>query len=168
MGLVFKSSIKSYSQSSSCVNLPTTMQIYLVALLVVAASAHPTLLNHKLNNAPVLNLDHKNIHLTQNVPIVDTVEVVAPQVYTTLRKQVVPQVNTIINKQVVPQAYSTLNKRVVPQFQVVPQLYSQVQAINTPVVQTPVFRTVVQTPVELTEGYVAANHGAVHTAPMPE
>merc|ERR1712033_120537 len=152
MGLVFKSSIKSYSQSSSCVNLPTTMQIYLVALLVVAASAHPTLLNHKLNNAPVLNLGHKNIHLTQNVPIVDTVEVVAPQVYSTLNNQIVPQV----------QAYTTLNN------QVVPQVYSQVQAINTPVVQTPVFRTVVQTPVELTEGYVAANHGAVHTAPMPE
>merc|ERR1712033_151099 len=132
MGLVFKSSIKSYSQSSSCVNLPTTMQIYLVALLVVAASAHPTLLNHKLNNAPVLNLDHKNIHLTQNVPIVDTVEVVAPQVYTTLNNQVVPQVQayTTLNNQVVPQvqAYTTLNSQVIPQVQVVPQVYSQVQA----------------------------------------
>merc|ERR1712033_2608 len=121
MGLVFKSSIKSYSQSSSSVNLSTTMQVYLVALLVVAASAHPTLLNHKLNNAPVLNLNHKNVHLNQNipivqnVPIVDTVEVVAPQVYSTLNKQVVPQVNTIINKQVVPQVYTTLNKQVVPE-----------------------------------------------------
>merc|ERR1712033_58366 len=167
MGLVFKSSIKSYSQSSSCVNLPTTMQIYLVALLVVAASAHPTLLNHKLNNAPVLNLNHKNIHLTQNVPIVDTVEVVAPQVYSTLNKQVVPQVNTILNKQVVPEVYTTLNKQVVPQvytqvqkkqvipqvyttlnnqivpqIQVVPQVYSQVQPIVTPIVQTPIFKTV--------------------------
>merc|ERR1712033_149595 len=121
MGLVFKSSIKSYSQSSSCVNLPTTMQIYLVALLVVAASAHPTLLNHKLNNAPVLNLNHKNVHLNQNVPIVknvpivDTVEVVAPQVYSTLKKQVVPQVYTTLNKQVVPQVNTIINKEVVPE-----------------------------------------------------
>merc|ERR1712168_1750997 len=171
------------------------MQVFLVALLVVAASAHPTLLKHKLNNAPVLNLNHKNVHLTQQVPVLDTVDVVAPQVYTTLNKQVVPQVNTIVNKQVVPQMYTTINKQVVPQtyttlnsqviqqtyttlssqvipqtyttlnnqvipqVQVVPQVYSHVQPIVTPIVQT-------QT--QLTEGYVAANHGAVHTAPMPE
>jgi len=204
------------------------MQVFLVALLVVVASAHPTLLKHKLNNAPVLNLNHKNVHLTQQVPVLDTVDVVAPEVYTTLNKQVVPQVyttfnkqvipqvNTIVNKQVVPQMYTTLNKQVVPQVytttlnnqivpqtyttlnnqvipqtyttlnnqvipqayttlnnqvipqvQVVPQVYSQVQPIVTPIVQTPVFKTI-QTQAELTEGYVAANHGAVHTAPMPE
>jgi len=192
------------------------MQVFLVALLVVVASAHPTLLKHKLNNAPVLNLNHKNVHLTQQVPVLDTVDVVAPevyttlnkqvvpQVYTTLNKQVVPQVNTIVNKQFVPQMYTTLNKQVVPQVytttlnnqivpqtyttlnnqvipqtyttlnnqvipqvQVVPQVYSQIQPIVTPIVQTPVFKTI-QTQAELTEGYVAANHGAVHTAPMPE
>merc|ERR1711887_474585 len=147
MGLVFKSSIK--SQSNSPIKHSRIMQVFLVALLVVAASAHPTLLKHKLNNAPVLNLNHKNVHLTQQVPVLDTVDVVAPQVYTTLNKQVVPQVNTIVNKQVVP------------------QIYSQVQPIVTPIVQTPVFKTI-QTQAELTEGYVAANHGAVHTAPMPE
>merc|ERR1712033_131626 len=189
MGLVFKSSIK--SQSNSPIKHSRIMQVFLVALLVVAASAHPTLLKHKLNNAPVLNLNHKNVHLTQQVPVLDTVDVVAPQVYTTLNKQVVPQVNTIVNKQVVPQmyttinkevvpqmyttlnkqvvpqAYTTLNNQVIPQVQVVPQVYSQVQPIVTPIVQTPVFKTI-QTQAELTEGYVAANHGAVHTAPMPE
>merc|ERR1712002_901366 len=202
MGLVFKSRIKSESQLS--VKLLTTMQVFIVALLVVAASAHPTLLKHKLNNAPVLNLNHKNVHLTQQVPVLDTVDVVAPQVYTTLNKQVVPQMYTTINKEVVPQMYTTLNKQVVPQVytttlnnqvvpqtyttlnsqvipqtyttlnnqvipqvQVVPQVYSQVQPIVTPIVQTPVFKTI-QTQAELTEGYVAANHGAVHTAPMPE
>merc|ERR1711887_127053 len=201
MGLVFKSSIK--SQSNSPIKHSRIMQVFLVALLVVAASAHPTLLKHKLNNAPVLNLNHKNVHLTQQVPVLDTVDVVAPQVYTTLNKQVVPQVNTIVNKQVVPQMYTTINKEVVPQMyttlnkqvvpqayttlnnqvipqtyttlnnqvipqvQVVPQVYSQVQPIVTPIVQTPVFKTI-QTQAELTEGYVSANHGAVHTAPMPE
>merc|ERR1712223_1633908 len=189
MGLVFKSSIK--SQSNSPIKHSRIMQVFLVALLVVAASAHPTLLKHKLNNAPVLNLNHKNVHLTQQVPVLDTVDVVAPQVYTTLNKQVVPQVNTIVNKQVVPQMYTTINKEVVPQMyttlnkqvvpqvytttlnqvipqvQVVPQVYSQVQPIVTPIIQTPVFKTI-QTQAELTEGYVAANHGAVHTAPMPE
>merc|ERR1712168_1270490 len=200
-GLVFKSSIK--SQSNSPIKHSRIMQVFLVALLVVAASAHPTLLKHKLNNAPVLNLNHKNVHLTQQVPVLDTVDVVAPQVYTTLSKQVVPQVNTIVNKQVVPQmhttinsqvipqtyttlnsqvipqtyttlnnqvipqTYTTLNNQVIPQVQVVPQVYSQVQPIVTPIVQTPVFKTI-QTQAELTEGYVAANHGAVHTAPMPE
>merc|ERR1712168_578690 len=200
-GLVFKSSIK--SQSNSPIKHSRIMQVFLVALLVVAASAHPTLLKHKLNNAPVLNLNHKNVHLTQQVPVLDTVDVVAPQVYTTLNKQVVPQVNTIVNKQVVPQMYTTINKEVVPQMyttlnkqvvpqtyttlnshvipqtyttlnnqaipqvQVVPQVYSQVQHIVTPIVQTPVLKTI-QTQAELTEGYVAANHGAVHTAPMPE
>merc|ERR1712113_1053618 len=189
MGLVFKSSIKSQSQSS--VKLLTTMQVFIVALLVVAASAHPTLLKHKLNNAPVLNLNHKNVHLTQQVPVLDTVDVVAPQVNTTVNKQVVPQMYTTLNKQVVPQVYTTLNSQVIPQtyttlinqvipqtyttlnnqvipqVQVVPQVYSQVQPIVTPIVQTPVFKTI-QTQAELTEGYVAANHGAVHTAPMPE
>merc|ERR1712002_1288611 len=189
MGLVFKSRIKSESQLS--VKLLTTMQVFIVALLVVAASAHPTLLKHKLNNAPVLNLNHKNVHLTQQVPVLDTVDVVAPEVYTTLNKQVVPQVYTTLNKQVVPQVYTTtlnnqivpqtyttLNNQVIPQtyttlnqvipqVQVVPQVYSQVQPIVTPIVQTPVFKTI-QTQAELTEGYVAANHGAVHTAPMPE
>merc|ERR1711887_329084 len=128
MGLVFKSSIK--SQSNSPIKHSRIMQVFLVALLVVAASAHPTLLKHKLNNAPVLNLNHKNVHLTQQVPVLDTVDVVAPQVYTTLNKQVVPQVNTIVNKQVVPQMYTTINKEVVPQMyttlnkQVVPQVYT--------------------------------------------
>merc|ERR1712113_1290624 len=169
MGLVFKSSIK--SQSNSPIKHSRIMQVFLVALLVVAASAHPTLLKHKLNNAPVLNLNHKNVHLTQQVPVLDTVDVVAPQVYTTLNKQVVPQVNAIVNKQVVPQMYTTLNNQVIPQIyttlnnqviphvQVVPQVYSHVQPIVTPIVQTQA---------QLTEGYVAANHGAVHTAPMPE
>merc|ERR1712168_505931 len=193
-GLVFKSSIK--SQSNSPIKHSRIMQVFLVALLVVAASAHPTLLKHKLNNAPVLNLNRKNVHLTQQVPVLDTVDVVAPQVYTPLNKQVVPQVNTIVNKQVVPQMYTTINKEIVPQMyttlnsqvipqtyttlnsqvipqtyttlnnqvipqvQVVPQVYSQVQPIVTPIVQTPVFKPI-QTQAELTEGYVAANHGAV-------
>merc|ERR1712168_284087 len=189
-GLVFKSSIK--SQSNSPIKHSRIMQAFLVALLVVVASAHPTLLKHKLNNPPVLNLNHKNVHLTQQVPVLDTVDVVAPQVYTTLNKQVVPQMyttlskqivpqmyttlnkevvpqvyTTTLNSQVIPQAYTTLNNQVIPQVQVVPQVYSQVQHIVTPIVQTPVLKTI-QTQAELTEGYVAANHGAVHTAPMPE
>merc|ERR1712168_797044 len=176
-GLVFKSSIK--SQSNSRIKHSRIMQVFLVALLVVAASAHPTLLKHKLNNAPVLNLNHKNVHLTQQVPVLDTVDVVAPQIYTTLNKQVVPQTYTTLNSQVIPQTYTTLNSQfipqtyttlnnqVIPQVQVVPQVYSQIQPIVTPIVQTPVFKTI-QTQAELTEGYVAANHGAVHTAPMPE
>merc|ERR1712168_1298062 len=179
-GLVFKSSIK--SQSNSPIKHSRIMQVFLVALLVVAASAHPTLLKHKLNNAPVLNLNHKNVHLTQQVPVLDTVDVVAPQVYTTLNKQVVPQTYTTLNGQVIPQTYTTLNSHVIPQtyttlnnqvipqtyttlnnqaipqVQVVPQVYSQVQPIVTPIVQTPVFKTI-QTQAELTEGYVAANHG---------
>merc|ERR1712168_1769045 len=152
-GLVFKSSIK--SQSNSPIKHSRIMQVFLVALLVVAASAHPTLLKHKLNNAPVLNLNHKNVHLTQQVPVLDTVDVVAPEVYTTLNKQVVPQVYTTLNKQiipqvytttlnnqVIPQTYTTLNNQVIPQVQVVPQVYSQVQPIVTPIVQTPVFKTI--------------------------
>jgi hypothetical protein len=241
------------------------MQAYIVLLLVAAASANPVttnLLKHKPNNAPVLNLNHENVHITQQVPVVAPQvyttlnKQVIPQVYTTLNKQVIPQVYTTLNKQVVPQVYSTLNKQVVPQVystlnkqvvpqvystlnkqvvpqvystqskqvvpqvyttkmnhqvipqvyttlnkQVVPQVYSHVQSINTPLIhtpiyqtpfiQTPVFKTVetenlvnaaIQTPVvysvpqqltvaqetELTKGYVAATHGSLHTAPLPE
>merc|ERR1712168_993612 len=192
-GLVFKSSIK--SQSNSPIKHSRIMQVFLVALLVVAASAHPTLLKHKLNNAPVLNLNHKNVHLTQQVPVLDTVDVVAPQVYTTLNKQVVPQVNTIVNKQIVPQMYTTINKEVVPQMyttlnkEVVPQMYTTLNKQVVPQTYTtlnnqvipqvkvvpqvysyvqPIVTPIVQTQAQLTEGYVAANHGAVHTAPMPE
>merc|ERR1712002_1445669 len=113
MGLVFKSSIK--SQSNSPIKLSGIMQVYFVLFLVAVASAHTTLLKHKANNAPVLNLNHKNVHLTQQVPVVDTVDIVAPQVYTTLNKQVVPQVYTTLNKQVVPQVNTIVNKQVVPQ-----------------------------------------------------
>jgi len=191
------------------------MQAYIVLLLVATVSAIPvtTLLKHKPNNAPVLNLNHENVHITQQVPFVNTVDVVAPQVYTTLNKQVIPQVYTTLNKQVIPQAYTTLNKQVVPQVytttvnkqvvpqvyttlnkqvvpqvyttlnkQVVPQVYSHVQPIHTPIIHTPIVQTPVQTPIvysvpqqmtvaqqtELTKGYVAANHGSLHTAPLPE
>merc|ERR1712055_803093 len=87
----------------------------------------------------------------------------------TLNNQVVPQVYS--TQQVVPQVYTTLNN------QVVPQVYGQ-NLIQTPVVnqlfrhqapvvavQQPLMKTV-QT--QLTPGYIAANHGAVHTAPLPE
>merc|ERR1712055_112188 len=154
-------------------------QVYVVLLLVAAASAN--LLKHNPNNLPVLNLNHNQV-----VPQVYTTlnNQVVPQVYTTLNKQVVPQVYTH-QKQVVPQVYTqqVQQKQVVPQVyttlnnQVVPQVYGQ-NLIQTPVVnqlfrhqapivavQQPLMKTV-QT--LLTPGYIAANHGAVHTAPLPE
>jgi len=120
------------------------MQAYFVLLLVAAASAtpvNPNLLKHKPNNLPVLNLNHKNVHLTHQVPVVDNVEVVAP--YTTLNTQVVKQVETI-NKPVVPEVYTTLHKQVVPEVyttvkkQVAPQLYTVVNKEITPQVYTQV------------------------------
>merc|ERR1712055_1216905 len=230
MGTCFKSSIKSLSQPSSRLNLSGIMQVYFVLLLVAAASATPlnpaTITKHNINNAPVLNLNHKNVHLTQQVPVVDTYttlnqavpqvyttlnkvvpQQMVPQVYTTLGKQVVPEVYTQVQKQIVPQVYTTLNQ-VVPQVQnlvhtavqtpvqVDTQLFKTLNTVQTPVqvdtqlfktlntVQTPVqvltqqmpitqqyvktLQTVAQTPVQLTPGYVAANQGAVHTAPLPE
>merc|ERR1712055_43090 len=212
MGTCFKSSIKSLSQSSSRLNPSGIMQVYFVLLLVAAASAvNPNLITkHNINNAPVLNLNHKNVHLTQQVPVVDTYTTlkhqVVPEVYTTLNKvvpqQIVPQVYTTLGKQVVPEVYTQVQKQMVPQVyttlnQVVPQVQNLVHtAVQTPVqvdtqlfktlntVQTPVrvltqqmpitqqyvktVQTVAQTPVQLTPGYVAANQGAVHTAPLPE
>merc|ERR1712055_607858 len=212
MGTCFKSSIKSLSQSSSRLNPSGIMQVYFVLLLVAAASAvNPNLITkHNINNAPVLNLNHKNVHLTQQVPVVDTYTTLnhqaVPQFYTTLNKvvpqQIVPQVYTTLGKQVVPEVYTQVQKQVVPQVyttlnQVVPQVQNLVHtAVQTPVqvdtqlfktlntVQTPVqvltqqmpitqqyvktVQTVAQTPVQLTPGYVAANQGAVHTAPLPE
>jgi len=215
------------------------MQCYFVLLLVAAASATPitNLLKHKPNNAPVLNLNHKNIH---HSPLVDTMEVVSPYTtlnnqvvsglshqvvspyttlnnqvvsglghqvvspYTTLNNQVVshvvPQVYAQVQKEVLPEVYTHQIKEVAPKVvpyttysQVVPQVYTPTfkaietediikTAIPTPVfktIQTPVVvpqptyvKTVVQAPVApvqtLTSGYVAANHGALHTAPLPE
>merc|ERR1712080_611151 len=122
-----------------------------------------------LNNQVVSGLSH---------------QVVSP--YTTLNNQVV----SVLGHQVVS-PYTTLNNQVVSH--VVPQVYAPTfeaietediikTAIPTPVfktIQTPVVvpqptyvKTVVQTPVApvqtLTSGYVAANHGALHTAPLPE
>merc|ERR1712055_343358 len=209
MGTCFKSSIKSLSQSSSRLNPSGIMQVYFVLLLVAAASAvNPNLITkHNINNAPVLNLNHKNVHLTQQVPVVDTYTTLnhqaVPQFYTTLNKvvpqQIVPQVYTTLGRQVVPEVYTQVQKQVVPQVyttlnQVVPQVQNLVHtAVQTPVqvdtqlfktlntVQTPVqvvtqqmpitqqyVKTVAQAPLQLTPGYVAANQGAVHTAPLPE
>merc|ERR1712055_381075 len=157
MGTCFKSSIKSLSQPSSRLNLSGIMQVYFVLLLVAAASATPlnpaTITKHNINNAPVLNLNHKNVHLTQQVPVVDTYTTLnqaVPQVYTTLNKvvpqQMVPQVYTQVQKQIVPQVYTTLN-------QVVPQVQNLVHtAVQTPVqVDTQLFKTLntVQTPVQV-------------------
>merc|ERR1712055_1251986 len=200
MGTCFKSSIKSLSQSSSRLNPSGIMQVYFVLLLVAAASAvNPNLITkHNINNAPVLNLNHKNVHLTQQVPVVDTYTTLnhqaVPQFYTTLNKvvpqQIVPQVYTTLGKQVVPEVYTTLNQ-VVPQVQnlvhtavqtpvqVDTQLFKTLNTVQTPVQvltqQMPItqqyvktVQTVAQTPVQLTPGYVAANQGAVHTAPLPE
>merc|ERR1712055_1214268 len=193
MGTCFKSSIKSLSQSSSRLNPSGIMQVYFVLLLVAAASAvNPNLITkHNINNAPVLNLNHKNVHLTQQVPVVDTYTTLnhqaVPQVYTTLGKQVVPEVYTQVQKQVVPQVYTTLNQ-VVPKVQnlvhtavqtpvqVDTQLFKTLNTVQTPVQiltqQMPItqqyVKTVAQTPLQLTPGYVAANQGAVHTAPLPE
>merc|ERR1712002_1073494 len=172
MGLVFKSSFK--SQSSSSLKLSKIMQFYFVLLLVAAASASPitNLLKHKANNAPVLNLNHKNVHTTHHVPVEVVAPQVVPQVYSVLNKQVVPQVYStpVVSQKVVPQVYSIQNKEAVPQVystpvvsqQVVPQVYS---VVNKPVVQQAY--AVVQTP-ELTPGYVAATHGSLHTSPLPE
>merc|ERR1712055_1237305 len=173
MGTCFKSSIKSLSQPSSRLNLSGIMQVYFVLLLVAAASATPlnpaTITKHNINNAPVLNLNHKNVHLTQQVPVVDT--------YTTLN-QAVPQVYTTLN-QVVPQVQNLVHTAVQTPVQVDTQLFKTLNAVQTPVQvltqQMPItqqyvktVQTVAQTPVQLTPGYVAANQGAVHTAPLPE
>jgi hypothetical protein len=64
----------------------------------------------------------------------------------------------IVNPVQTPTLYTTINKPVV----------TPVQLVNQPIFRTPVVRTVVQTPVEITPGYVAATHGNVHTAPLPE
>merc|ERR1712055_323485 len=156
MGTCFKSSIKSLSQPSSRLNLSGIMQVYFVLLLVAAASATPlnpaTITKHNINNAPVLNLNHKNVHLTQQVPVVDT--------YTTLN-QAVPQVYTTLN-QVVPQVQNLVHTAV----QTPVQVLTQQMPITQQYVKT--VQTVAQTPVQLTPGYVAANQGAVHTAPLPE
>merc|ERR1712055_284651 len=169
MGTCFKSSIKSLSQPSSRLNLSGIMQVYFVLLLVAAASATPlnpaTITKHNINNAPVLNLNHKNVHLTQQVP----------EVYTQVQKQIVPQVYTTLN-QVVPQVQNLVHTAVQTPVQVDTQLFKTLNTVQTPVQvltqQMPItqqyVKTVAQTPLQLTPGYVAANQGAVHTAPLPE
>merc|ERR1712168_1007250 len=139
-------------------HLSGIMQFYAVILLVAAASAtpiHPSLITkHNANTSPVLNLNHKNVHIAQQVPVM-TQQIVNPGFYSqqvldqqVLRQmhQVLPQVHQV--QQVLP--YTGLNTVVQT-----PQMYYQQPAM-------------VQTQAQLTPGYVAATHGAVHTAPLPE
>ena len=143
------------------------MQLYFVLLLVASASA----LHHTTLTKQVVPKVYSHV-----VPQVQ----VMPQVYS----QVAPQVQVVPQdySQVVPQAYS----QVIPQVYSTNQVYTQqYQQVKAPVVQAPVFRSpivmtqqqpqymrtlqTVQAPVQtLTPGYVAANHGALHTAPLPE
>merc|ERR1711931_450808 len=99
-------------------------------------------------NTPVVStLTHTPIVQTPAFKTLETTDIVNP-----VQKTV--QIQT-------PTLYTTINKPVV----------TPVQLVNQPIfktVQTPVVRTVVQTPVEITPGYVAATHGNVHTAPLPE
>jgi len=98
----------------------------------------------KALNTPVFRtLTHTPVVQTPAFKTLETTDIVNP-----VQKTV--QIQT-------PTLYTTINK--------------PVQLVNQPIfktVQTPLVHTVVQTPVEITPGYVAATHGNVHTAPLPE
>jgi len=102
----------------------------------------------KALNTPVFRtLTHTPVVQTPAFKTLETTDIVNP-----VQKTV--QIQT-------PTFYTTINKPVV----------TPVQLLNQPIfktVQTPLVHTVVQTPVEITPGYVAATHGSVHTAPLPE
>merc|ERR1712002_657138 len=143
-------------------HLSGIMQFYAVILLVAAASAtHPSLITkHNANTSPVLNLNHKNVHIAQQVPVM-TQQIVNPGFYS---QQVLDQ--QVLGHQIIKPYQAVVQKQVLPQMhQVLPYT-----GLNT-VVQTPQFYyqqpAMVQTEAKLTEGYVAATHGAVHTAPLP-
>merc|ERR1712168_1188044 len=156
-------------------HLSGIMQFYAVILLVAAASAtpiHPSLITkHNANTSPVLNLSHKNVHIAQQVPVM-TQQIVNPGFYS---QQVLDQ--QVLGHQIIKPYQAVVQKQVLPQMhQVLPQVHQVQQVLpytglNT-VVQTPQFYyqqpAMVQTEAKLTEGYVAATHGAVHTAPLPE
>merc|ERR1712055_948036 len=180
MGLVL-SKPSSLHISNSRPHLSGIMQFYAVILLVAAASAtHPSLITkHNANTSPVLNL--KNVHITQQVPVM-TQQIVNPGFYSqqllnqqVLGHQIVKPYQAIVQKQVLPQVHQVLPQvhQVLPQVhQVIPQVQQVLPytGLNT-VVQTPQMYyqqpAVVQTQAKLTPGYVAATHGAVHTAPLP-
>merc|ERR1712002_453214 len=163
-------------------HLSGIMQFYAVILLVAAASAtHPSLITkHNANTSPVLNLNHKNVHIAQQVPVM-TQQIVNPGFYSQQvldQHQIIKPYQAVVQKQVLPQMHQVLpytGLNTVVQKQVLPQVHQVQQVLpytglNT-VVQTPQFYfqqpAMVQTEAKLTEGYVAATHGAVHTAPLP-
>merc|ERR1712055_743367 len=95
---------------------------------VAAASAtHPSLITkHNANTSPVLNLNHKNVHITQQVPVM-TQQIVNPEFYS---KQVLDQ--QVLGHQIVKPYQAVVQKQVIPQVQqVLPYT-----GLNT-VVQTP-------------------------------
>merc|ERR1712002_423329 len=145
-------------------HLSGIMQFYAVILLVAAASAtpiHPSLITkHNANTSPVLNLNHKNVHIAQQVPVM-TQQIVNPGFYSQQvldQHQIIKPYQAVVQKQVLPQMHQVLPQvhQVLPQVQ---QVLPQVQQV----LPYTGLNTVVQTP-----GYVAATHGAVHTAPLPE
>merc|ERR1712168_858510 len=96
-----------------------------------------------------------------------------------LGHQIIKPYQAVVQKQVLPQMHQVLpytGLNTVVQKQVLPQVHQVQQVLpytglNT-VVQTPQMYyqqpAMVQTQAQLTPGYVAATHGAVHTAPLPE
>merc|ERR1712168_1676504 len=115
--------------------------------LIKAFNPVQTPLINTFNTPVVRTLTHTPIVQTPAFKTLETTDIVNPV-------QKTFQIQT-------PTLYTTINKPVV----------TPVQLVNQPIfktVQTPVVRTVVQTPVEITPGYVAATHGNVHTAPLPE
>merc|ERR1712168_447365 len=119
--------------------------------LVKTFNTVQTPLINTFNTPVVRTLTHTPIVQTPAFKTLETTDIVNP-----VQKTV--QIQT-------PTLYTTINKPVVT------PVVTPVQLLNQPIfktVQTPVVRPVVQTPVEITPGYVAATHGNVHTAPMPE
>merc|ERR1712168_1279311 len=119
--------------------------------LIKAFNPVQTPLINTFNTPVVRTLTHTPIVQTPAFKTLETTDIVNP-----VQKTV--QIQT-------PTLYTTINKPVVT------PVVTPVQLVNQPIfktVQTPVVSTVVQTPVEITPGYVAATHGNVHTAPLPE
>merc|ERR1711931_203642 len=111
--------------------------------LIKAFNPVQTPLINTFNTPVVRTLTHTPIVQTPAFKTLETTDIVNP-----VQKTV--QIQT-------PTLYTTINK--------------PVQLVNQPLfktVQTPLVHTVVQAPVEITPGYVAATHGNVHTAPLPE
>jgi len=164
-----------------CPTLSGIMQFYLVILLAAVASSAPVSETHTtlyLNKDAAVAVVPVEVVETVQVPVVKTVQVPVVQTSVQFTPGYVAATPGNVHTAPLPEGPSgdglyashhiNLPDMIKQEVIVVKAAAPEVVLAKAVVPEIVVPKAVVKTTAEITPGYVAATHGTVHTAPLPE